>query len=74
MRIVGIFFAAVVMLFGIRMILIAIRTGFSGKVLVRQGLRSHWQAAPTTNYAWKVAVRDGIMGLLLITLGVVLLV
>lgn len=73
MRIVGIFVAALAMLFGLRMILIAIRTAFSGKILVRTGVRSHWKAAPTTNEAWKVAFRDAIMGLLLITLGVVLL-
>ncbi len=73
MRIVGIFFAALVLLFGFRMILIAVRTAVSGKILVRQGLRSYWEVAPTTNHAWKVALRDAIMGLLLITLGLVLI-
>lgn len=55
------------------MLLMAARTAISGKVLTRQGIRTKWQPAPTMNDAWKVAIRDALMGLLLIVLAVFLL-
>jgi hypothetical protein len=73
MRIVGIFIAAFAFFFGFRMLLMAARTAISGKVLTRQGVRTKWQPAPTMNDAWKVAIRDALMGLLLIVLAVFLL-
>lgn len=74
MRIVAIFAAALVIIFGARMVVTALQTALSGKILVRQGIRTKWQPAPTRDEAWKVAFRDGLMGLLLIVLGVVLLI
>ena len=73
MRIVGIFLAALAVMFGVRLLGIAMRTVFSGKVMVRQGVRSRWEPAPSPNDVWKIALRDAIMGLLLIVLGIVLL-
>ena len=64
--------AALVILFGFRLITMAMQTAFSGKVMVREGLHRKWQPAPTRNEAWKVACRDGLMGILLIVLGVFL--
>jgi len=73
MRILGILIAALALLFGVRMVVLAVRTAFSGKILTRRGVRSTWQPAPTMNDAWKIAFRDGIMGILLIILGFTLL-
>ena len=67
----GIFIAALVFIFGFRMIYVAARTAFSGKVLVRQGLRTHWQTAPN---ALQVALRDALMGLLLLVLAVFMMI
>lgn len=73
MRILGIVIAALAFIIGVRMVALAIRTAFSGKILTRHGIRSTWQPAPTMNDAWKVAFRDAIMGILLIILGFTLL-
>ena len=73
MKLVAIVVAILVLLFGLRMILTALQTALSGKILVRQGFRTHWQPAPDINEAWKVAFRDGVMGLLLIALAFFLL-
>ncbi len=74
MRIVGIVFAAFSILFGFRLLVTALQTAISGKILVRQGrIRAKWQPAPTIDVAWKAAFRDGLMGLLLIALGLALI-
>jgi hypothetical protein len=73
MKVFNIVLGTLVLLFGLRMVLTAVQTAVSGKVLMRQGIRFTWQAAPTRNQVWKVALRDGLMGLLLIVLGVVLI-
>lgn len=73
MKVFNIVLAAFVLLFGLRMALTAVQTAISGKILVRQGIRSRWQPAAVRSDAWKSAVRDGLMGLLLIVLGVVLI-
>jgi len=73
MRLVGLAVAALVILFGIRLILIALKTAFSREILVREGIRTRWQPiAP--EQAWKRAFRDGVMGLLLVVLGVVMII
>ncbi len=54
------------------MIVTALRTALSGQILVRQGVRTRWRPAPTMNDAWKVAFRDGLMGILLIALGILM--
>ena len=73
MKIFNIVLAALVLLFGLRMVLTAVQTAISGKILVRQGIRSKWQPVSVRSDAWKVALRDGLMGLLLIVLGIVLI-
>ncbi|NJN93003.1 MAG: hypothetical protein HC875_02390 [Anaerolineales bacterium] len=73
MKIFNIVLAAFLLLFGLRMVLTAGQTAISGKILVRQGIRSKWQPAAVRSDAWKLAIRDGLMGLLLIVLGVVLI-
>ncbi len=73
MRILGIAIAVVAFMFGFRMILTAFRAAVSGQVLVRDGMRTRWEPAPTPNDAWKVALREALMGLLFIILGVALL-
>ncbi|MCK6624352.1 MAG: hypothetical protein L6R45_04170 [Anaerolineae bacterium] len=73
MKIFNIVLAAFVLLFGLRMVLTAVQTAISGKILVRQGIRSKWQPAAVRSDVWKSAIRDGLMGLLLIVLGVVLI-
>lgn len=73
MRIFAIGVAALVFVFGFRLVTIALQTALKGKILVRHGVRSEWQPAPNRNEAMKIAFRDGLMGLLLIVLGVFLL-
>ncbi len=73
MKIFGIFFAAIVLLFGFRMVITAFRMAMSGKVLVRKGIRSEWQPAPNIKDAWGAAFQEGLMGIMLIALGVALL-
>jgi len=74
MRVLALFMAVVVILFGFRLVTIALQSVFNGKILVRQSLRrSEWQPAPSKNDAWKAAARDGLMGILLIVLGIVLI-
>jgi hypothetical protein len=60
MKIVAIFLAVLILFFGLRMVLTALQTALSGKVLVRQGFRTRWQPAPDMNEAWKIAFRDGL--------------
>ncbi len=73
MRIFTVLLAGLVIIVGVRLVTTALHVVFSGKILVRQGIRSKWQTAPARNEAWKIAIRDGLMGILLIVLGVVLL-
>ena len=73
MPILSVVISTIVILIGLRLVLTAIQAGFTGKVLVRHGLRSQWQLTRNRNDAWRVAARDGLMGVLLIVLGVVLL-
>ncbi|HXV98750.1 MAG TPA: hypothetical protein VEC93_10030 [Anaerolineae bacterium] len=72
MKILAILVAILVLLIGLRLVLTAVQAAITGKILVRQGIRSKWQPAPTRNDVWKAAIRDGLMGLLLIVLGGVL--
>ena len=72
MKILAILVAILVLLIGLRLVLTAVQAAITGKILVRHGIRSKWQPAPTRNDAWKAALRDGLMGLLLIVLGGVL--
>ena len=74
MRILGIVLAVIAILLGLRMVFSAIYMAFSGKVMVRQGLRNHWVTAPSMNDAWKMAFRNALMGLLLVILGVALVI
>jgi hypothetical protein len=74
MKIFGIVLAAFSILIGFRLLVTALQAAVSGKILVRQGrMRAKWQPAPTMGEVWKVAVRDGLMGLMLIALGVALI-
>jgi hypothetical protein len=73
MKILAILIATLVLLIGLRLILTAVQAMVSGKILVRQGLRSKWQPAPSRSEIWKSALRDGLLGLLLIVLGGVMI-
>ena len=73
MRIAGIFLAIISILFGLRLIVTALQAILTGRVLVRQGIRTKWQPAPDMSEVWKLAFRDVLMGVLLIILGVMLI-
>lgn len=73
MRIAGIFLATLSILFGLRLITTAVQAIVTGKILVRQGIRTKWQPAPDMSDVWKLAFRDVLMGVLLIILGVMLI-
>ena len=74
MRILGIVFAGFAIIIGLRMALIAVRTALTGKVVVRKGIRSHWETLPNRDDIWRHAFRDAMFGILLIILGVALIV
>jgi hypothetical protein len=75
MSILAIILAGFSLIIGFRLLVTAIQTALSGKVLVRRGrLKTEWQPAPTIEDAWKIALRDGLMGLLLIALGLALFI
>ena len=70
MKILGLIVAVLAILMGVRIALIGVATAFSGKVLVRRGIRSGWEPAASRDEAWKYALRNVVMGFLLIILGV----
>ncbi len=72
MNIFSILIAGAVILLGLRLTGIALQTALTGKVLVRKRWQGHWQSVPH-NEALKVAFRDGLLGILLVLLGVMLL-
>ena len=74
MRILGIVFAAFAIIIGLRMAFIAVRTALTGKIVVRRGIRSHWETLPNRDDVWRHAFRDAIFGILLVILGVALIV
>lgn len=73
MKVLAIFFAVLFLLVGLRLLVTALQTALTGRVLVRQGFRSKWYPVQNMNEAWKIAFRDGLMGVLLIGLGVALI-
>lgn len=73
MRILGLAAAALVILFGLRLTLIAMQTAVRGAVLVRSGFRTEWQPIDRGE-ALKRAFRDGLMGILLLVLGVFMMI
>lgn len=73
MTLIGLAVAALVTLFGLRLILIATQTALSGKVMIRQGMHTRWQPVAAEE-AWRTAFREGLMGLLLLILGIVLMI
>jgi hypothetical protein len=73
MRIAAIVIAALAFMIGLRLVVTALQAALTGKILVRDGFRrSKWQPAPSRDDAWRAAFRDGLMGILLIVLGVML--
>ena len=74
MRLVGIFVAVLSFIFGLRLIITALQAVLSGKILVRQGIRTKWQPVPDMGEVWRLAFRDALMGVLLITLGIMLII
>ena len=74
MKIFGIVFAVFAIIIGLRMAFIAVRTALTGKIVVRRGVRSHWETLPNRDDVWRHAFRDAIFGILLIILGVALIV
>jgi hypothetical protein len=73
MKLAGLVIAGLVLLFGLRLIGMALQAAITGKVLIRRGWQGHWQKAPTRQDALKTAFRDGLMGALLLGLSVALL-
>lgn len=73
MKVLTILIAILVLLFGLRLILTAAQSAINGKILVRRGFRFTWQPAPNRSEVWKLALRDGLLGLLLMVLGTVMI-
>ncbi len=74
MKILGIIFAVLSIVMGLRIAFIGLITAFSGKVMVRRGIKSGWEPAADRDEAWRFALRNVVMGILLIVLGVALIV
>jgi hypothetical protein len=73
MKFIGVFFAIIFLLVGLRLVVTALQTALTGRVLVRRGFRSQWHPVQDMGEAWKIAFRDGLMGVLLIGLSVALI-
>ena len=73
MTIPGLIAAGLILLFGLRLTLIAMQTAIQGKIMVRHGLRTEWQPVDRGE-ALKRAFRDGLMGILLLVLGVFMMI
>ncbi len=73
MRLVGLMAAVLIILFGLRLTLIAMQTAIRGAVLVRSGFRTEWQPVERGE-AMKRAFQDGLMGILLLVLGVFMMI
>jgi hypothetical protein len=73
MKVFAVFLAVVILLIGFRLVVTALQTALTGRILVRQGIRSKWHPATNMSEAWKIAFRDGLMGILLIGLGIALI-
>ncbi len=73
MRLLGIVLAIIFIVYGFRLIVTAGQAAITGRLLMRKGLKTYWYPAPSLKEVWETAIRDGIMGLLLITLGVVII-
>jgi len=73
MKLAGLIIAGLVLLFGLRLVGMALQTAITGKILVRRGWQGQWHKAPNRNDALKTAFRDGLMGALLIALSVALI-
>ncbi len=73
MRILGLVTAGLILLFGLRLTLIALQTAVQGKIMVRRGLRTEWQPVDRGE-ALKRAFRDGLMGILLLVLGMFMMI
>ena len=66
-------FGAIAILIGLRIVGAAIYTFTSGKVLVRKGVKTQWVSAPSGTDLFKLLLRDALMGILLVVLGVALI-
>lgn len=64
----------VVIIVGLRTAGMGIYTFFTGKVLVRQGVKTKWVSAPSDTDFLKIMAKDVLMGGLLVVLGVVLII
>jgi hypothetical protein len=73
MRILGLVAAGLILLFGLRLTLMAMQTALRSAVMVRRGIRTEWQPVERGE-ALKRAFRDGLMGILLLVLGVVMMI
>jgi hypothetical protein len=68
------FIAFLVIIVGFRTAGMGVYTFFTGKVLVREGVKSKWvSASPDTDF-FKILARDVLMGGLLVVLGVVMII
>ena len=74
MILIKLFIAFVVIIIGLRTAGMGIYTFFTGKVLVREGVKSKWVSLPSDTDFFKILARDVLMGGLLVVLGVVLII
>jgi hypothetical protein len=72
--VIKLFIAFVVIVIGLRTAGMGIYTFFTGKVLVRDGVKTKWINAPSDTDFLKILARDVLMGGLLVVLGVVLII
>jgi hypothetical protein len=74
MIVIKLFAGLVVIVIGLRTTGMGIYTFFTGKVVVRQGIKTKWINAPADTDFLKIMARDVLMGGLLVVLGVFLLI
>ncbi len=66
--------AGIVIVIGMRAIGAGLYTFFTGKILVRDGVKTKWIDAPSDTDFLTRLIREAVWGLLLVVLGVVLIV
>jgi len=73
MKILAVLFAIFILLYGLRLLTIAGQSLFTGRVLVRRGLKTQWEPGVDMKETLTIAFKNGLMGLLLIILAIVML-
>jgi hypothetical protein len=74
MMVIKFLVAGIVIVIGLRAVGAGFYTFFTGKILVRDGMKTKWVSAPSDTDFLTRLIREAVWGALLVILGIVLLV